>query len=321
MGQYILRRILISIPVLLIITFSIYILIDLAPGDPTDFFINPELGVTEENLENLRARFGLDQPLPVRYVNWLGQVLQGDLGYRFKNGDPVSEVLFQRLQNTLILMAAALLLGWGLGVSSGIFTGLRQYSAWDFTLTGLSFIGISMPAFVAGIFGLYIFAVKLGWFPAGGMQTIGREQAPLDRLWHLVLPATTLSLFYIATFMRYTRFSMLEVINQDYIRTARSKGLPERTVVMRHAFRNAILPVVTVTGLAVRNLVAGALFIETIYSWPGMGSLFLDAVIVRDYPMIMGVMLVVAIVVLIANLVTDLAYGAVDPRIRLEGKA
>ena len=320
MGQYILRRILISIPVLIIITFLIYVLIDLAPGDPMDFFVNPELGVTEENLVNLRARFGLDQPLPVRYLNWLGQTLQGDLGYRFKNGDPVSEVLVQRLQNTLLLMSAALIMGWVLGVSSGVFAGLRQYSFWDFFLTTLSFIGISMPAFIAGIFGLYIFAVKLGWFPAGGMRTIGQEQTLLDLLWHLVLPATTLALFYIATFMRYTRFSMLEVINQDYIRTARGKGLPERTVIIRHAFRNAILPIVTVTGLAVRNLVAGALFIETIYSWPGMGSLFLDAVLVRDYPMIMGVMLVVAVVVLIANLATDLTYGIVDPRIRIQGQ-
>ncbi len=320
MGQYILRRILISIPVLIVITFLIYVLIDLAPGDPMDFFVNPELGVTEENLVNLRARFGLDQPLPVRYLNWLGQTLQGDLGYRFKNGDPVSEVLVQRLQNTLLLMSAALLMGWVLGVSSGVFAGLRQYSFWDFFLTTLSFIGISMPAFIAGIFGLYIFAVKLGWFPAGGMRTIGQEPTLLDLLWHLVLPATTLALFYIATFMRYTRFSMLEVINQDYIRTARGKGLPERTVIIRHAFRNAILPIVTVTGLAVRNLVAGALFIETIYSWPGMGSLFLDAVLVRDYPMIMGVMLVVAVVVLLANLATDLTYGIVDPRIRIQGQ-
>jgi peptide/nickel transport system permease protein len=319
-GQYILRRILISIPVLIVITFLIYVLIDLAPGDPMDFFVNPELGVTEENLVNLRARFGLDQPLPVRYLNWLGQTLQGDLGYRFKNGDPVSEVLVQRLQNTLLLMSAALLMGWVLGVSSGVFAGLRQYSFWDFFLTTLSFIGISMPAFIAGIFGLYIFAVKLGWFPAGGMRTIGQEPTLLDLLWHLVLPATTLALFYIATFMRYTRFSMLEVINQDYIRTARGKGLPERTVIIRHAFRNAILPIVTVTGLAVRNLVAGALFIETIYSWPGMGSLFLDAVLVRDYPMIMGVMLVVAVVVLLANLATDLTYGIVDPRIRIQGQ-
>ena len=221
LGQYILRRILISIPVLLIITFAIYVLIDLAPGDPMDFFINPELGVTEENLTRLRERFGLDQPLPVRYVRWLGQTLQGDLGFRFKNGDPVAEVLGQRMQNTLLLMAAALIMGWGLGVSAGIYTGLRQYSVSDFTLTALSFIGISMPAFIAGIFGLYIFSVKLGWFPAGGIRTIGQPATVLDLLWHLVLPATTLSLFYIATFMRYTRFSMLEVIHKDYVRTAR----------------------------------------------------------------------------------------------------
>lgn len=316
--QYAIRRILISIPVLLVVTVIIYGLINLAPGDPIDFFTNEELGVTRESLEFLEEKFGLDDPIHVRYVKWLGAVLQGDLGYRFKNGDSVAEVLIIRSQRTLLLMGTALSLGIIIGISLGIFTGLRQYSFWDFSLTTLSFVGISMPAFIAGIFGLYIFSVKLGWFPSGGMRTIGQPETPGDLIRHLVLPAGTLAIFYIASFMRYQRFAILEVKQEDYIRTAQAKGLKNRVITWRHILRNAILPVVTVIGLSIPTLVAGALFIETIYSWPGMGSLFVEAVSARDYPMVMGIMLVSAVVVLLANLLTDLAYGVVDPRIRYE---
>jgi peptide/nickel transport system permease protein len=175
-----------------------------------------------------------------------------------------------------------------------------------------------MPAFIAGIFGLYIFSVKLGWFPSGGMRTVGEPQTLGDLLYHLVLPAGTLAIFYTASFMRYQRFAILEVKQADYMRTARAKGLKGRVITWRHAMRNAILPVVTIIGLSIPSLVAGALFIESIYSWPGMGSLFVDAIAARDYPMVMGVMLVSAVVVLAANLVTDLTYAVADPRIRLE---
>jgi peptide/nickel transport system permease protein len=316
--QYAIRRILINIPVLLAVTVIIFSLINLAPGDPVDFYVNEEVGIMREDLVHLEEKFGLDKPIYVRYVNWLGNTLRGDLGFRYKNGDDVAEVLAIRLQRTLILMGAALTVGIVAGVSLGIFIGYRQYSFWDFTLTGLSFIGISMPAFIAGIFGLYIFSVNLGWFPSGGMYTIGGSESVLDLLYHLVLPAGTLAIFYVATFMRYQRYSILEVKQADYIRTARAKGLREHIITRRHALRNAILPVVTVIGLSVPNLVAGALFLETIYSWPGMGSLFVDAVAARDYPMVMGIMLVTAVVVLAANLLTDLAYAVVDPRIRYE---
>jgi peptide/nickel transport system permease protein len=316
--QYAIRRILINIPVLFAVTIIIYALITLAPGDPLDFFTNEDLGVTRESLSHLEEQFGLNDPIPVRYVKWLGQALQGNLGYRFKNGDPVAEVLVVRLQRTFILMGTALLIGIVLGVSLGVFIGLRQYSFWDFSLTTLSFVGISMPAFIAGIFGLYIFSVKLGWFPSGGMRTVGEPQTLGDLLYHLVLPAGTLAIFYTASFMRYQRFAILEVKQADYMRTARAKGLKARVITWRHAMRNAILPVVTIIGLSVPSLVAGALFIESIYSWPGMGSLFVDAIAARDYPMVMGVMLVSAVVVLAANLVTDLTYAVADPRIRLE---
>ena len=316
--QYFLRRLLINIPVLFAVTIVIFLLINLAPGDPVDFYVNEEIGITREDLAFVEERFGLNDPLPVRYVKWLGNVARGDLGFRFKNGDDVAEVLGLRLQRTFILMGTALLIGITVGVTAGMFIGLRQYSLWDFTFTGLSFVGVSMPAFVAGIFGLYIFSVKLGWFPSGGMRTIGQEKTLLDLLYHLVLPAGTLAIFNIATFMRYTRFSVLEVRQEDYIRTARAKGLGERIIAWRHLFRNAILPVVTVIGLSTPALVAGALFTETIYSWPGMGALLVDAVAARDYPMVMGIMLVTAVVVLSANLLTDLAYAFVDPRIRYD---
>lgn len=316
--QYFLRRVLINIPVLFVVTIVIYLLINLAPGDPVDFFVNEEIGITKEDLDFVRERYGLDDPIPVRYVKWLAQVAQGDLGFRFKNGDDVAEVLAVRMKRTFLLMGTALAIGIAVGVTLGIFIGLRQYSIWDFTFTGLSFVGISMPAFIAGIFGLYVFSVKLGWFPSGGMRTIGKPESLFDLLYHLILPAGTLAIFNLATFMRYTRFSMLEVRGEDYVRTAKAKGLKQPIVTWRHVFRNALLPVVTVVGLSLPTLVAGALFTETIYSWPGMGALLVDAVAARDYPMVMGIMLVTALVVLTANLITDLAYAVADPRIRYQ---
>ena len=316
--QYFIRRTLINIPILFMVTLIIFALINLAPGSVVDFYVNEEIGITREDLAHVEERFGLNDPIPVRYVKWLGATLRGDLGFRFKNGDDVAEVLVVRMQRTFQLMGTSLLIGAVAGITLGVFIGLRQYSVWDFTLTGLSFVGISMPAFVAGIFGLYLFSVQVHWFPSGGMGTVGQETTLWDRLYHLVLPAGTLAVFNLATYMRFTRFSMLEVKAEDYIRTAHAKGLGDRIVTWRHVFRNALLPVVTIIGLSIPQLVAGALFTETIYSWPGMGSLFVDAVAARDYPMVMGIMLVTAIVVLVANLMTDLAYAVFDPRIRYE---
>lgn len=318
MLKYAIRRLLVSIPVLLAITVIIFILIELAPGDVTDFFRSSETQMTEESIEALRARFGLDQPLPVRYVNWLGSVIQGDLGYRFVDGRPVADVIGQRLGATAMLVGAALLIGVVIGVPLGVFTSLRQYSIWDFFLTGVSFLGISMPAFIAGIFGLYVFAIKLHWFPTGGMRPVDRVPTVFDTLYYLALPAFILGLQYIAQYMRYMRFSMLDVIRSDYVTTARAKGLQNSAVIWRHIVRNAILPVVTVIGFSMPGLVVGAVFTETIFSWPGMGSLYLDAVNGRDVPTLMGMNLVIAAAVLVVNIITDLAYAYVDPRIRYD---
>ncbi len=320
MNRYILRRTLVNIPVLFVVTILVFSLVEIAPGDVVDYFVDPDLVqyYTEEDLDRVRERLGLNDPAPVRYIKWLGQVLRGNLGRRFVNGDDVAHLIVVRLKNTLLLMATAITIGVVVGISLGVFTALRQYSILDFLLTGLSFVGISTPAFVAGIVGLYIFAVKLRLFPVGAMRTIAQESSIGDLLHHLILPATILSLSHIARNMRYTRFTMLGVIHQDYITTARAKGLMERTVVYRHALRNALLPVVTIVGLSIPRLFVGAVFIETVFSWPGMGTLYLAGINSRDYPLIMGANLVFAIIVLLANLATDIVYSVVDPRVRFE---
>jgi peptide/nickel transport system permease protein len=316
MTQYIVRRLLINIPVLVGITLIVFALFALIPGDPTAYYINPELGANPAMLARMRAQLGLDDPLPIRYAKWLGQTLTGDFGFRIKNGDPVLQAIWLRLQATFMLAGAALIIGVLVGVSLGVFTALRQYSIWDYSLSGLSFVGVSMPAFITGLFGLYIFSLQIPIFPAGGMQTVGKEPNIGDTLFHLILPAALLSLTYIATFMRQTRFSMLESLHQDFVRTARAKGLRESRVVNVHALRNALLPVVTAIGLNMPSLFVGTVFMETIFSWPGMGTLYLDAVQSRDFPLLMGMNLITAIMVLLINLITDVTYAFIDPRIR-----
>ncbi|MCB9450668.1 MAG: ABC transporter permease [Anaerolineaceae bacterium] len=296
----------------------IFALTEIAPGDVADYFISPEIQMSAEQLDAVRARFGLDMPAPLRYVNWLGNVLQGDLGFRFTDGRPVSEVISRRFSASLLLMGTALTIGIVVGVPLGVFTGLRQYSFWDFSLTGVSFLGISTPAYILGILALLVFSIELGWFPSGGMRPVDSEPTLATTIHHLLLPSLVLSLNYIASFMRYMRFSMLEVIRSDYINTARAKGLYNRRVVWRHTVPNAILPVITVIGLSIPNLVVGAVFTETIFSWPGMGTLYLDAVQGRDVPLLMGINLVIALFVLAANILTDVAYAVVDPRIRYD---
>ncbi|MBE0688854.1 MAG: ABC transporter permease [Anaerolineae bacterium] len=318
MAKYLLRRLILTIPVLFAITIIVFGLMELAPGDVADYFVSPEIQMSPEALDQLRARLGLDQPVSVRYVNWLGNVIQGDLGYRFTDGEAVATVVTRRLSASLPLIGLAIVIGVAVGVPLGVFTGLRQYSFWDFSLTGLSFLGISMPAFVTGIVALFIFSIQLRWFPTGGMRPVDRAVTFGDSLHYLILPATVLSLNYVATYMRYTRFSMLEVVHSDYVRTAHAKGLAAHAVTWGHTVPNALLPVVTVIGLSLPNLVVGAVFTETIFSWPGMGSLYLEAVNGRDVPLLMGMNLVIAVVVLVGNIITDLAYAVVDPRIRYD---
>jgi peptide/nickel transport system permease protein len=318
MTSYILRRLLINIPVLLGITVLVFLFIALAPGDPISAYIRPEMGDNPVLRAALIKELGLDQPLPVRYVRWLGRTLQGDLGYRAVGGQPVTAVVTRGLRGSAVLMGTALAIGCLIGIPFGIISALRQYSRTDFALTTLAFLGISTPSFLLGLGGLYIFGLKLGLFPIGGMTTAGQPFALLDFLHHLALPALILSAAYVAILMRYTRSSMLEVINATYVSTARAKGLRERQVILVHAFRNALIPIITVIGLALPEMVGGAVITETVFSWPGMGSLLIEGVAGRDYPLIMGISLLVGTTVLFANLLTDIAYAFVDPRIRYQ---
>jgi peptide/nickel transport system permease protein len=320
MGRYILRRLLISIPIIFIITIIVFVLVEIAPGDMTDYFLSDEAiqYLTEADIQAIRVSLGMDASPPVRYIRWLGKVMQGDLGYSFIRNENVMELLTRRISNSIILMGTGLAMAIVIGIILGVFISLRQYSIWDNTLTGLSFIGISMPAFVAGIIGLYIFAIKIPIFPTGGMYSTRGDRGFLDLLWHLILPATILSIMHTARIMRYTRFSMLEVIKQDYIVTADAKGMKKRIIVYRHALKNALIPVITIIGLSIPMVIVGAIFLETIFNWPGMGTLYHRAVLSRDYPIIMGANLFIAFTVLIANLLVDIVYAIVDPRVRYE---
>jgi peptide/nickel transport system permease protein len=316
MARYIQRRILITIPILLAVTVLSFLLLQLTPGDPLNSYVPPDQPMPAAQREALRHELGLDRPLPIRYLYWLGQAVQGNLGVRAKNFEPVSEAIGQRIGPTLLLMGTAMTIGIGLGVALGVVAAVRQYTILDMALSIFAFFGLSVPVYLAGLGALYLLALRLGWFPVGGFATPGQPFSVWDRLDHLILPAAIIGLNYVASTMRYTRAARLEALGQDYVRTARAKGLAERATVGVHALRNALLPVLTIVGSYVPNLLSGAIFIESIFAWPGMGRLFLDGVESRDYPLIMGMILVLAIVTLVANLLTDVAYAIVDPRIR-----
>lgn len=318
MGHYIIRRLLINIPVLFGITVLVFLFTRLAPGDPALAYMSPELGRDEKMIAHVRQQLGLDQPYAVQYARWLGKTLRGDLGYRLLGGQSVTSTLARVLRASGVLMGTALALGCLIGIPLGIFSALRQYSRLDFVLTTLAFLGVSTPSFLLGLGGLYVLGLKWKLFPIGGIASTTGDASFADFLHHLALPAMILGFGYIAVLMRYTRSSMLEVVRSAYMTTARAKGLSERLVVFRHAFRNALIPILTIIGLALPEMVGGAVITETVFTWPGMGSLLIDSVNGRDYSMLMGISLTVAIAVLTANLITDIAYAVADPRIRFE---
>jgi len=318
MRTYMIRRILISIPVFIGITIIMFALINSAPGDPLVALMNPERAVDQATIEALRKELGLDKPTPVRYAIWFGQMMRGNLGKSFITRQPVLEDIQQRLPATLELMAVALGMAILIGVPLGILSALRQYSILDYIMTVSSFFWVSVPIFFLGLVLMYLFSLKLDLFPVSGIQTAGEPFSILDNLWHLFLPAVAIAATNIAGFLRYSRASMLEVVRQEYISTARAKGLRERTVMLRHAFRNALLPIVTLIGLTIPNLFGGAVITETIFQWPGIGMLYVQAVRGRDYNLTMGISFFSALLILAANLVTDLAYAWVDPRIKYE---
>lgn len=318
MTTYILRRILLSLPIILSITVIVFLLANMMPGDAVMAMISSDTPLEEDLIKLRQGQLGLDLPLYEQYGRWLVNLIRGNLGYSFQTGEPVFEMIMRRIPATLELMGISLIFSIILGVTLGIISALKQYSVLDYSLTLFGFTGISIPDFFLGLILIYVFALKLGWFPTSGMVTAGTEFSWADNLHHVFLPALALALVRTAIFMRYTRASVLEVINDDYVRTARAKGMTEFIITTRHILRNALIPVITVIGINLTVLFAGSVIIETIFQWPGIGMMFINAISLRDSPVIMGYVLFSAFVVLIANLLTDVAYSWADPRIRYE---
>jgi peptide/nickel transport system permease protein len=281
--------------------------------------INPatraEMG--PEWVEQRKEQLGLNRPITVQYLLWLKELVQGNFGYSLVSGDSVGNQIFARIGPTLLLMGSAILLGTLIGIPLGVISAVRQYSAVDYLTTVLGFLAISTPTFFLGLALMYLFAVHLGWLPTSGMRTLGVPESTIDLIKHMIMPVTVLTLAHTPLSMRYARSSMLEALRQDYVTTARAKGLRERVVLVRHALRNALIPLITIIGISLPELLSGAVITETIFQWPGMGLLAMRAVNGRDYPLILGVILVTACLVLISNLIADLLYAIADPRIRL----
>jgi peptide/nickel transport system permease protein len=317
---YILRRLAISVPILLGLTLVTFFFTKLMPGDfvdglmPTTAIVN----FSPEQLEAMRESYGLNKPAYVQYFIWLRELAKGNLGQSLASGAPVRDEILQRLPATLQLTASSLLFGILLGTGLGILAAVKQYSWVDQLLTLLGFFWISTPGFVFAIGAIFLFSLKLPLFPTSGITNYGEEATILIRIHHMILPAMVLGLGSVASFMRYSRSSLLDVIRQDYITVARAKGLAERGVLLRHALRNALIPLITIISLDIPFLIGGTVIIEHIFAWPGMGTYSLAAIFARDYPVILAVNFTVALVVLISNLLADITYAFVDPRIRYE---
>ena len=324
MTRYIIRRILQAIPILLILSGLLFFMVRAAPGGPLAAAErNPN--VTQEQIALLKKKLGLDKPLPVQYLVWMEGVFRGDLGQSIKFNRPVSDMIAERFPNTLLLVGTAFLITLLIALPVGILSARRPYSIFDYIATTLTFVGQSLPVYWLGLALILIFYVALNnpitgmpLFPSGGMYSVGQEGNLANLAWHLVLPVTALSAEWTAWYSRFLRSSMLDVMHEDYVRTARAKGLTERVVYYKHALRNAVLPLVTLIALDLPSLFAGALFVETIFSWPGMGRLFWDAARGRDYPVLLGVVMINSVLIIAANMVADVLYGMLDPRVKYD---
>ncbi len=324
MSSFILRRLLTIIPLYLGITIITFLIIHLAPGKPSDLEaqMRPGLALAAERLEKI---YGLDKPLPIQYWNWFKKMIMFDFGISFKDSQPVLKKIVATLPNTLLLNLASLLVIYLIAVPMGILSAVKQYSLFDKVSTIFVFIGMAIPSFWLALLLILIFSMKLGWLPISGMhslmysfQTMGFWDKAWDIIRHAALPVITLSFGGLAWLSRYTRSSLLEIIRQDYITTARAKGLSERVVIFKHALKNALLPIVTILGLSLPGLIGGSVIIETIFAWPGMGRLAYQAVLARDYPVIMGTSVFSVFLLLLGNLLADVLYGIVDPRIKFK---
>ena len=312
MGTFVLRRALQGVLVLLLVSAFTFFLVNLAPGGPSAAV---SLERTAAEREALYRQYGLDKPVAVRYLSWLGSIVQGDLGTSLNQGLPVGGLLVQRLSNTLQLALSALFLTAFFGVTLGVLAAVTQNRLPDHLISSITTLGMSVPGFWLGIVGIILFSVKLGWLPSSGIASVGTPFSLPDRLQHLVLPAGVLAFTLLPNVVRVARSAMLEVMRSDYVRTAKAKGLPERSVLLKHTFKNALVPVIAILGLITTVLFSGSVVIESVFSWPGLGRLAIEAANGRDYPVILGVTLVAGTIVIVVNLLVDVLYAAVDPRI------
>lgn len=318
MLKYISKRLLISIPVIIGITILSFIIMKLSPGDPLANFINPSIDMAD--LEKSRQALGLNDPLYVQYFKWIGQVAKGNFGYTYSGNHSISGLILERLPNTVILTLSAFVMSFVVGIPLGVIGAVKKNTRTDYGITLMSLVGVAIPSFFFGLLVIYVFALILGIFPSGGMVNIRAGYTGFayytDILHHLVLPAVVLSLGNIASVSRFTRSNMLDILKEDYIRTAKAKGLRNKAVIYRHALRNALIPVVTIFGLSIPFLFSGAYITESIFNWPGMGQLGIRAIQDREYGIIMALNLITATLVLTGNLISDILYAIVDPRIR-----
>ena len=313
MWKYVAKKILLALPVLLGITLIDYLIMCLA-GSPLDMMISPR--ATQEAVDMKAQQLGLDQPVLVQYLSWLGQLFQGNLGYSYKSYQPVAEMIGSQMAPTLLLMGVSLVLGLLIAVPAGIYSAIHRYQKRDFAVVTASFFGSSIPGFFLALILIYVFNVRLGWLPSSGMFTPGTGGDFWDVVRHLIMPAVVLAVSVAGSNIRYIRSAMLEILEMDYLRTAKAKGIGRFLVINKHALRNALLPIITVIGMQIPTLFGGAVIIEQIFSWPGLGLVTMNAITGRDYPVIMGVCLLSAVVVQVSNLLTDIVYALVDPTIK-----
>lgn len=303
-----------SIPILFGITILSFAIMKAAPGDPVSLMVDPS--IKQADREKFIEKYGLNEPEHIQYLKWLGNMVQGDFGTSIvRKGTPVIDLILARLPNTLLLMLVSTILALLISIPFGVLSARRPYSKLDYGITFTSFIGLAVPNFWFGLILIMVLSVNLGWFPTGGVMTLNSGFSLWDRIHHLILPAFVLATADMAGLTRYTRSSMLDVLRQDFIRTARAKGFKENRVVYKHGLRNGLLPVVTIFGLMIPSFIGGAVVTEQIFSWPGLGKLFIDSAFQRDYPVIMAMTVISAVLVVIGNLIADILYAIIDPRI------
>ncbi|MCD4720510.1 MAG: ABC transporter permease [Desulfobacula sp.] len=317
MFKYIIKRLLQAIPLLIGVSIIAFSIMHLAPGGPLSVYtLNPS--ITAQDIDKIKVILGLDQPIHIQYVKWAGGMFTGNWGTTFFGGRPVFDVIVERIPATFLLMGSAMSISIIIGMCTGILGAFKRYSIFDYLATTGAMVALSFPTFWFGLMAIYIFSLKLGWFPSGGMFTLGGDEEFLDLFRHLVLPTVVLALVLVAQWSRYTRSSFLEVIHQDYIRTARAKGIKGYKILFRHALPNAVAPLIALAGVQLPWLFSGALVAETIFGWPGMGRLFVDSLTMKEYPVLMGMVMFTAIAVIFGNLIADIINAVLDPRIALE---